>query len=382
MAFRLLVENYRALRRIDWDLPTGVCGLVGPNGSGKTTLLDVPVVLRDVFANGIWPGLTQHGDLQTMRNLHASPGEAVKLEVWLDAIHWGIEVAVDEAPGKETYAETIRDGGQLVLDKRHDANSFRYQERDFQASAGAFRIFAQDKYASGPAGLLRPPISHLIQYRLYHPYNLSRIREGSAPGIETVLLSQCDNVFTLLRNWRDRRATRKRYQFVIDGLTEAFPDIFEELELEQMGAQSNTSTITARVFAPGGKVSLPIRYAPSGLLTGLLHLAAVASTEPGGVVAIDEPENGLHPYAVKCIVQAMRDWAAQEQITVLLATHSPMLLDQFKRDPEHLFVMEPGQEVLPIPLDQVRDREWLSRFSLGDLYKTGDFGAPQEGAAA
>jgi hypothetical protein len=60
-----------------------------------------------------------------------------------------------------------------------------------------------------------------------------------------------------------------------------------------------------------------------------------------------------------------------------------MLLDPFKQSPEHLFVMEPGQGVLPVRLDRVRDREWLGRFSLGDLYKAGDFGAPkEEGAAA
>jgi hypothetical protein len=81
-------------------------------------------------------------------------------------------------------------------------------------------------------------------------------------------------------------------------------------------------------------------------------------------------------------MQAMRDWAEQEDLTVLLATHSPMLLDQFKQDPEHLFVMEPDREALPVRLDQVHNKEWLSRFSLGDLYKAGDFGAPKEGAAA
>jgi hypothetical protein len=44
--------------------------------------------------------------------------------------------------------------------------------------------------------------------------------------------------------------------------------------------------------------------------------------------------------------------------------------------------MEPEHEVLPVRLDEVRDREWLAQFSLGDLYKHGDFGAPAEGVAA
>jgi predicted ATPase len=94
------------------------------------------------------------------------------------------------------------------------------------------------------------------------------------------------------------------------------------------------------------------------------------------------PENGLHPFAIKRIVGAMREWAGEHDFTILLATHSTVLIDLFKDEPEHLFVMEPGRDVLPVRLDEVRDRGWLAQLSLGDLYKQGDFGAPLEGTVA
>ena len=122
---------------------------------------------------------------------------------------------------------------------------------------------------------------------------------------------------------------------MIEGLREGFPDLFVDLDFDVAG-----QIVTARIQAPWFDEMMPVHLAPEGWFMALLHLAAVASAERGGVVAIDEPENGLHPYAMRRLVETMSDWAAEHQVHILLATHSPVLLDQFKREPERVFVME------------------------------------------
>jgi predicted ATPase len=94
------------------------------------------------------------------------------------------------------------------------------------------------------------------------------------------------------------------------------------------------------------------------------------------VLAIDEPENALHPYSIRRLMDAFREWSDAHDVTVLLATHSPVILDTFKELPEKVFVMQPDQEVLPVPLDQLKKRSWLAHFSLGDLYEHLEYGAP------
>jgi predicted ATPase len=377
MGLRLLAENYRVLRRIDWELPKGVCALVGPNGSGKTTLLELLEVLRDILANGVSKGLDAHGTLEGFRNLHASSEELVRIALEWDSIRWQLEFLVHESTGERSYGETIIHEDAAVVEQKLGSSSSMYkgQPKNIGHDA-AFHYFAVETFAYKKHVL--PPISYLADCRLYAPYDLDALRKNpSVASASSVLDINGGNVFSVLRNWGGRRADRERYEFVMDGLKDAFPDVFEHLDFEP-----TDKTVTGRIFMPHASTSLPIRYSPSGLLTGLLHLAAVASTERGGIVALDDPENGLHPYAIKRLLAAMREWADDKDLTILLATHSPMLLDQFRDDPEHLYVMEPGREVLPVRLDQVRDRAWLARFSLGDLYKAGDFGAPAEGAAA
>jgi hypothetical protein len=37
--------------------------------------------------------------------------------------------------------------------------------------------------------------------------------------------------------------------------------------------------------------------------------------------------------------------------------------------------MQPGEPVLPVRVDQHRDRDWLADFDLGELYANLEFGA-------
>jgi predicted ATPase len=356
MSVRLRVENYRVLRKIDWDLPKGVCALVGPNGSGKTTLLDVPVLLRDLVFQTYGGAFARHGTHEGLVNLQAPPGAVVTLGVDSDSVTWNVEVAFDQ--GRARFSETFPGS---------DPQAWLPEDADtLFPSVMVDSVVLIDHFP-------------FLKYRLYSDYRLADIRrKGSLPSASTRLAEDGTNVFSVLRNWAGKKHLNARFEFVIDSLKEAFPDTFDALDFDP----ADDGTVSARILSPRGGAALPVLYAPSGWITALLHLTAIASTETGGIVAIDEPENGLHPHAIRQILQAIRGWAADHDLTVLLATHSPVLLDQFKEDPEHLFVMEPGREVLPVRLDQVRDREWLAQFSLGDLYKGGDFGAPTEGAAA
>jgi len=38
--------------------------------------------------------------------------------------------------------------------------------------------------------------------------------------------------------------------------------------------------------------------------------------------------------------------------------------------------MQPGKDVLPVALDQLRDPAWLRNFALGDLFMHEEFGGP------
>ena len=217
----------------------------------------------------------------------------------------------------------------------------------------------------------------LDEYRVYSRYALTALRErGSPQSSDVSLLPDGSNVFSLLRNWRDSGDLEERYEFVSEGLRQAFPGQFQRFDFD------SAQTVVFAAFRDKNGVKVPARAVSEGLLTVLLQLCAVASTPGGGVVAIDEPENSLSPYAIRIFLEHTRIRAAQRDLTVLLATHSPALLNHFKNEPENVWVIDPEHDVTPKALTELHDEDWLARFSIGDLYAREVVGAPHVNGAA
>jgi predicted ATPase len=85
---------------------------------------------------------------------------------------------------------------------------------------------------------------------------------------------------------------------------------------------------------------------------------------------VDEPELGLHPYAIELLASLIRQASIETQ--VIVATQSSLLLDKF--DPEDVLVANRVdgattiERLKPEPL-----AEWLKEYSLGQLWEKGEF---------
>ena len=75
--------------------------------------------------------------------------------------------------------------------------------------------------------------------------------------------------------------------------------------------------------------------APSGLSLWPPLLLQPESLRPS-VVLLDEPELGLHPYAITLLASLLKQASVTSQIIV--ATQSPLLLDHF--EPEDVLVAD------------------------------------------
>lgn len=370
MSFTLYVRDYRALRHVRWS-PEGVCALVGPNGAGKSTLLDVLQLLRHTFEQGFVRALNQRGGVDGLKHFDADPDDEVYLHIELKDANWILSVPQGALRNPDLYLEDVGDKNGIT-GVREGSKFIEVARKQLPADERSVLRVASDTFQLSPSLI---ELRSLVQsYRCYAEYHLSHLREsGSTVTSDKTLDLHGRNVFSLLRNWRDARADRTRYDFVLNNLRKLFPDVFADLDYETAG-----TTVAARVVTPKPDTSYPITFAPNGLLIALLHLCAVASVPNDGIVAIDEVENSLHPFAIKHLIEAFRTWASKTNSTILLATHSPVVLDQFRECPEQVFVMEKGQATNPMPLPEVRAPEYLSHFSLGDLYAHLEFGSPVE----
>ena len=84
------------------------------------------------------------------------------------------------------------------------------------------------------------------------------------------------------------------------------------------------------------------------------------------VLILDEPELGLHPYAIAIVAGLLESVALHCQ--VLLATQSPTLIDYFT--PEQIIVVErPGRDSTFRRLNPELLDEWLQDYSVSELWE-------------
>lgn len=368
MGFTLDVHNYRALRKVRWS-PSGVCAVTGPNGSGKTTLLSAIEFLRHLLERGIQAAVEFSGGTASIKHQQALPQDGIRLFLEQGQCSWVVYVSMH--PPSIEIGERLRIGDQAVA--RQDPHSPAFVlERELTVSGDSVFSHAMSLLPAEQREALKGLHGLASNFRLYHNLEFRSLRTSGSPATADLYLhSDGRNAFSLLRNWKaGRREHEERWLFVRDGLRECFPELFEDIEFLTAG-----QTVTVRFFIKGLREPVDAYAAPHGLLVALLHLCAIASAPDGGAVAIDEPENGLHPYAIRTLMDLARARAAAKDLTILLATHSPVVLNTFNTEPERVYIMEPGHEVLPIALSEHSNPEWLAHFSLGDLYSDQTFGA-------
>jgi predicted ATPase len=374
----LALQDFRALRKVRWS-PSGVCLLAGPNGSGKSSLLQALVFLRSAATRGILEAVRLTGGGAFLRRLGAEPHAPVRLALSIGDLRWEIELAVEGGSIHPNHGESIA-RGEDVLARRamYSADVFLGTEQRLADERSLLRLLWD--VHSPPE--IEPMIELTRDIRVYRSYWLNQIREPqSGIEIDAYLHPTGKNVWNVLRNWSAApRKYRDQFRWVVEALRAAFPDLVVDLEFDVMG-----QTVVGRFYPPEARSAedgMPLSLAADGLLVGLLHLTAVAGAKEGSIIAIDEMENQLHPHAIRSILRSMHEMAEARDLTILLTSHSPVVMNTFKGHEDQFYVLETGHEVLPVPLDEARNPDWLAHFSLGDLYDREDFAAPMHPAAA
>jgi predicted ATPase len=83
-------------------------------------------------------------------------------------------------------------------------------------------------------------------------------------------------------------------------------------------------------------------------------------------ILIDEPELGLHPYAINLLADLLK--RASEQKQLIVSTQSVELLNRM--EPEDVIVVDRKDNASTFHrLDATQLQDWLDDYSLGDLWK-------------
>lgn len=161
-----------------------------------------------------------------------------------------------------------------------------------------------------------------------------------------------------------RENYRDSYNRIVDYVRDVVPQ-FQDFYLEPVSGfvslrwKDNSATdyrFNAYQFSDGS-----IRFI--ALATLLLQ---PAQTMPN-VIILDEPELGLHPYAITQLAEMVKDASIHAQI--IIATQSKDLVDHF--DIDNISVIEMDKETLSTSVTHLSDEEyhlWLQKYTVSELW--------------
>ncbi|MGA3071793.1 MAG: AAA family ATPase [Terracidiphilus sp.] len=161
---------------------------------------------------------------------------------------------------------------------------------------------------------------------------------------------------------------RQSYELIRKTVQKVAP-FFEDFQLEPLKLNPDKIRLEWR------HVGTDDYFDVSSFSDGTLRFIALATVflQPvdlrPSVILVDEPELGLHPYAIGLLASLMRQ--ASKETQVIVATQSSLLLDKF--DPEDVLVANRVdgattiERLKPEPL-----AEWLKEYSLGQLWEKGE----------
>lgn len=404
---RIKIQNLKGLRDLDWE-PGGLCAVIGANGSGKSTLLLALKFLHSALERGLVHAVAVTlGGSHHLRH-HDAGDEPILFEIRSGALSWVLQLVPDGASA-EVLLEQMWVGKQTIFER--SGSRLRTDGGDSPA-ASAHRVAQQwventPPESAGESATVRPgepvergqrileaklAIAELLVARpdleavaemasiirsisVFHDLDTFALREsGSQSTQSSPLHSRGHNALTMLRAWSQTRPDRWRYAAVIDTMREAFPAIFEDLDFQEAG-----TTLAARVYRPGRETPGPLSAESNGLISMLISMCAVVAADEGGLVAIDEAGDAMHPFALRVFLRNAEQIAQRRQLTVVLASHNTVLIDHFRASPERVFVMGASGHPSLVALPALRSPQWLAQFELGELYADGELGSNADG---
>jgi predicted ATPase len=358
------IKGFKSIAGLDRFPLRALNVLIGPNGSGKSNFIGAFAFLHEV----------REGRLQ---NYVRTAGGADAL------LHFGSKNTPELRFGVSFLDKT--NGYELVLRPSADDSLFPAEESTtfWDKEKGYDRPYDQSLYAveggreAGISGsnLKRVPgrVQKLLdQWRLYHLHDTSAtspMRRTAKINDNGFLRPDGSNLPSFLYLLNNRFS--ESYELIRRTISMMAP-FFDDFDLRPDRLNSETIRLEWR-HRDSAKY-----FGAAALSDGSLRFMALAtlflqppSLRPSTIL-LDEPELGLHPYAIALLASLARQASANTQ--VLISTQSPLLLDHL--EPEDVIVTERHEGASTFTrLETEPLAQWLEDYSLGQLWEKNELGA-------
>ena len=322
--------------------------LIGANGAGKSNFISLFTLLQKIIDMKLQRYVAEQGGADTLLHFGNKVTDALEVTFYFGSNGYRFRLAPTH-------------GGQMMFD-----GEWFYWKDFYRIGAGNL----ESQWASGTCTGIDAHVQPIFEdhkWRVYHFHDTSSTAKLKKPGSindNIELLPNADNLAAFL--FRLKKVDNNSYRRII-GTIQLVAPFFDDFILEPNRLNPGIISLEWRnvdsdvLFNPGQLSDGTLRFI---CLTTLLLQPSRFSPE---TIIIDEPELGLHPYAIKLLAAMLQSASIKKQIIV--STQSVELLNEF--DSEDIIVVDHVNNASVFrKLSEAELKVWLDDdYSLGELWK-------------
>jgi len=342
----VVVEGFTSIRSAALEL-NDMNLLVGANGAGKSNLIRALSVLGRIVDRELALFVGLSGGANALLSADPTSSRRIHLEVKSDVGGYSAELV----PAAE---DTLIFADETIW-------------RDDTGVTAEMGQGHRESLLTVPEPLWGPEAAALVETlrgcRVFHFHDTSRdapVKRSGYISDNLSLRSDAENLAAVLLRLQD--GDPGRYRRIVRTIKQVAPFFRDFVLKPELAAER----VQLRWRQEGSDTVLPADALSDGTLRFICLATLLGQPELPGLIVLDEPELGLHPFAIVQLAGMLR--AASQESQVLLATQSVTLMNQFELNDLIVVERRNGASAFERP-DADRLHEWLEEYSLGELWE-------------
>ena len=356
----ITVEGFKSIASVR-ELELGPINvLIGPNGSGKSNFIGVFSFLHAIRSGRLQEYVNRAGGAERILFFGSRITPQLTIHIYFRNRTNQYEIKLDA-----TDTDTLYPNKEIA---------YFWIQSQYEGPMGYYL-----SGNGGEAGISEPSSSgvevyvqnYLNSWRLYHFHDTSSaspMRKTTDVNDNRFLRADASNLAAFLYFLRAKYETAYS---LIRRTVQLVAPFFDDFLLQPLALNEDNIRLEWRHKGSDAY------FDASSFSDGTLRFIALATLllQPEdlrpSVILLDEPELGLHPYAITLLASLVKQTSAETQ--VILATQSSLLLDHFQ--PEDVLVGDRvGGQTRFSRLDADSLKAWLKDYSLGQLWEKNEIG--------
>ncbi|MEB3216316.1 MAG: AAA family ATPase [Nostocales cyanobacterium 94392] len=346
---RIVLKGFKSIAECDLKL-SRVNILIGANGAGKSNFIGFFRMVQQLLEENLQVFVSRQGGPDAILHFGRKTTEQLEFQLYF---------------GNHKYCVTLEptQDNRLMFAPEY---FWWNMGGDSQISKGHFETQA---FRGQKISIEKYILSAMQQWRVYHFHDTSDsayVKQAHGINDNAYLRPDARNLAAFLYLLRERYP--EPYQKIVKTIRLVAP-FFGDFYLRP--SPQNKEIIELEWFEKGQDIPFKAHLLSDGTLRFICLATVFLQPEElqPETILVDEPELGLHPYAITILASLIKTVSKQ----VIVSTQSVELLNEF--DAKDVIVVDrlQGKSILR-RLDEQELEEWLEDYSLGEIWKKNLFG--------